>query len=88
MARPRVAAGGDGLQIWREAANLLNKHLPTDNNGWSSTLGIGRRLTTLHSERKHSVTKCYIGSHPYRRYKIMIFYILFNLQVFRSEAGS
>jgi hypothetical protein len=25
MARPRVADGGDGLQIWRVAANILNK---------------------------------------------------------------
>jgi hypothetical protein len=25
MARPRVADRGDGLQIWRVAANILNK---------------------------------------------------------------
>jgi hypothetical protein len=25
MARPRVADGGDGLQIWRVAASILNK---------------------------------------------------------------
>jgi hypothetical protein len=25
MARPRVADGGDGLQIWRVAVNILNK---------------------------------------------------------------
>jgi hypothetical protein len=25
MARPQVADGGDGLQIWRVAANMLNK---------------------------------------------------------------
>jgi len=25
MARPRVADGGDGLQIWRVVANVLNK---------------------------------------------------------------
>jgi hypothetical protein len=25
MARPQVAVGGDGLQIWRVAANILNK---------------------------------------------------------------
>jgi hypothetical protein len=24
-ARPQVADGGDGLQIWRVAANILNK---------------------------------------------------------------
>jgi len=25
MTRPRVAVGGNGLQIWRVAANVLNK---------------------------------------------------------------
>jgi hypothetical protein len=25
MARPQVADGGDSLQFWREAANILNK---------------------------------------------------------------
>jgi hypothetical protein len=27
MGRPRVADGGDGLQIWRVAVNVLNKQL-------------------------------------------------------------
>jgi hypothetical protein len=42
MARPQVADGGDGLQIWRVAANILNKQSRTDDKGWSSSLGIGR----------------------------------------------
>jgi hypothetical protein len=25
MARPQVVDGGDGIQIWRVAANILNK---------------------------------------------------------------
>jgi len=25
MARPRVADGADGFQVWRVAANMLNK---------------------------------------------------------------
>jgi hypothetical protein len=25
MARPKITDGGDGLQIWRVAANILNK---------------------------------------------------------------
>jgi hypothetical protein len=25
MARPQVADGGDGLQMWKVAANILNK---------------------------------------------------------------
>jgi hypothetical protein len=29
MACPQVADGGDGVQIWRVAANTLNKQLRT-----------------------------------------------------------
>jgi hypothetical protein len=42
MARPQVADGGDGLQIWRVAANILNKQSRTADKGWSSSLGFGR----------------------------------------------
>jgi hypothetical protein len=42
MARPQVADGGDGLQIWRVAANILNKQSQTVDKGWSSNLGVGR----------------------------------------------
>jgi hypothetical protein len=47
MARPRVADRGDGLQIWRVAANILNKQCQTADRGWPSSLGVGRGLTTL-----------------------------------------
>jgi len=33
MARPRVADGGDGLQIWTVAANILNKQSRTADKG-------------------------------------------------------
>jgi hypothetical protein len=42
MARPQVADGGDGLQIWRVAANILNKQSRTADRGWSSSLGVRR----------------------------------------------
>jgi hypothetical protein len=42
MARPQVADGGDALQLWREAANILNKQSRTADKGWSSSLGVGR----------------------------------------------
>jgi hypothetical protein len=42
MARPQVADGGEGLQIWRVAANILNKHSRTTNKGWPFSLGVGR----------------------------------------------
>jgi hypothetical protein len=38
MARPRVADGGVGLQIWRVAANILNKQSRTAYKVWSSIL--------------------------------------------------
>jgi hypothetical protein len=33
MARPQVADGGDSLQIWRVAANILNKQSWTAGKG-------------------------------------------------------
>jgi hypothetical protein len=39
MARPQVA-DGDGLQIWRVAANILNKQSRAADKGWSSSLGV------------------------------------------------
>jgi hypothetical protein len=42
MARPQVADGGDALQLWREAANIVNKQSRTADKGWSSILGVGR----------------------------------------------
>jgi hypothetical protein len=38
MARPHVVDGGDALQFWRAAANILNKQLRTADRGWSSSL--------------------------------------------------
>jgi hypothetical protein len=42
MARPQVADGGDGLQIWRAAAKILNKQSRTAEKGWLSSLGTER----------------------------------------------
>jgi hypothetical protein len=39
---PQVADGRDGVQIWRVAANILNKQSRTADRGWSSSLGVGR----------------------------------------------
>jgi hypothetical protein len=41
MARPQVADGGDEFQIWKIAANALNKQSRIAENGWSSSLDIG-----------------------------------------------
>jgi hypothetical protein len=42
MARPQVADGGNTLQVWRVAANTLNKQSRAADKGWSSSLGVGR----------------------------------------------
>jgi hypothetical protein len=42
MARPQVADGRNGLQIWRVAANILNKQSRTADEGRSSSFGVGR----------------------------------------------
>jgi hypothetical protein len=41
MARPQVSDGGDSLQVWRVAANILNKQSRTVDKGLSSSLGLG-----------------------------------------------
>jgi hypothetical protein len=45
-ARPQVADGKDGLQIWRVAANTLNKQSRTADKGGTSAWGLGVGLST------------------------------------------
>jgi hypothetical protein len=40
MVHPQVADGRDNLQIWRVAANVLNKQLGTANKEWSSSVRV------------------------------------------------
>jgi hypothetical protein len=42
MARPQIRGGEDGLQIWRVAANILNKQSRTAEKEWYPSLGVGR----------------------------------------------
>jgi hypothetical protein len=41
MVWPQVVDGGDGLQIWRIAVNILNKQSWTAERGWPSSFGVG-----------------------------------------------
>jgi len=41
MVHPCVVDGGDSLQIWRVAADILSKKSQTANKGCSSSLGVG-----------------------------------------------
>jgi hypothetical protein len=50
-ARPRVADGGDSLQFWRVAANILNKQSRTADKGGTPAWGLGVRLTTPHRKK-------------------------------------
>jgi hypothetical protein len=54
----------NGLQVWRVAANILNKRLRTADKGWSSSLGVGWGannssliLTLLRSKHNSLVTR-------------------------------
>jgi hypothetical protein len=59
MARPQVADGGNGLQIWRVAANIFNKQSRTADKRWSSNFsGLGVGLTTPHRKK----LSCYENS--------------------------
>jgi hypothetical protein len=60
MVRPQVADGGDNLQIWKVAAKIVNKQSRTADNGWSSSLGVGREAITPHRKDK-LVTKSHKG---------------------------
>ena len=44
---PWVADGGVGLQVWRLAANILNKQSWTADQEWSSSLGVWREANNL-----------------------------------------
>jgi hypothetical protein len=61
MARPQIADGGDGLQIWRLAANILNNvsGQPTRVGPLAEGLGVG--LTTPRRKTQFSYD-CYQGS--------------------------
>jgi hypothetical protein len=51
MARPQVADGGDGLQIWRAPANVLNKQHGQPTGGgptaWGLGVGEGRKISRV-----------------------------------------
>jgi hypothetical protein len=58
MAHPQVADGGDALQIWRVATNILKKQSRTADKGWSSSLGVGGEANNSHC-KNNLVTKMF-----------------------------
>jgi hypothetical protein len=49
---PQVADGGDSLQFWTVAANILNKQSWTADRGGPPACGLGVGLTTPHRKNK------------------------------------
>jgi hypothetical protein len=49
LVHPQVVDGGDSLQIWRVAVNILNKQSQTADKGWSPAWGfdMGLKLLTI-----------------------------------------
>jgi hypothetical protein len=68
ITRPVVADRGDGFQVQRVAANILNKQSQTADSGWSSCLGVGR-WTNNHHAMKLSV--CYETLHSLGAWRIV-----------------
>jgi hypothetical protein len=46
MMHPQAVDGGDSLQIWRVAVNILNKQLQIADMGCPPAWGLGIGLTT------------------------------------------
>jgi hypothetical protein len=61
MARPQVADGGEGLQIWRVAVNILNKQSRTADNGWSSSSEVGQGITAPHHKKTSMLQNVAMG---------------------------
>jgi hypothetical protein len=55
MTRPRVADRGDGLHIWRVAANILTKQSQTAGSEWLSGLGVGHGANNPHRNKSSSL---------------------------------
>jgi hypothetical protein len=55
MARPQVADGGEGLQIWRVAANILDKQSRTADKGGPPAWGLDGGLTTPHRKKRNTL---------------------------------
>jgi len=56
MTRPRSVDAGDGLHIWRVAANIFNKQSRTGDKGWC--LPAGRQGEGLTNPRR-KISTCY-----------------------------
>jgi hypothetical protein len=51
-ARPHIADGGDGIEIRRVAASILNKQSRAADKGWSYSFEVGRAPKTPHRKKR------------------------------------
>jgi len=51
MTCPQITDGGNGIQTWKVAVNILNKQLRSTNRGWFPSLGI-RRIKNSSTQQK------------------------------------
>jgi hypothetical protein len=73
MVRPQFADGGDGFQIWRVAANILNKQSRTGDKGWSSSMRLGRGTNKSSPEKISLLRNVTRGiNHIYRIHRIFL----------------
>jgi hypothetical protein len=66
MARPWVADGEHGLQLWWVAENILKSSCGQPIRGDNPVWGVGKGLTTPY--RKNTVTKCSRGHRKVRAF--------------------
>jgi hypothetical protein len=50
-ARPQVADKGGGFQIWKVAANIVNKQSRIEDNGWPSNLWVESGANNFHRKK-------------------------------------
>jgi hypothetical protein len=62
MARPHVVDGGNGLQIWMAAANILNKRREHPRRGGPPAWVSGVRLTIPHRKKAYCYEMFYRAS--------------------------
>jgi hypothetical protein len=80
MGRPQVADGGNGLQIWRVAADILNKQSRTVDKEWSSTLGVEHGTNNSSQQKKITEDQKkwtdFFNERPKRRKMNIVIYIV------------